>query len=132
MATTEATRILKDLDAALNSGDVDGAASLFRDDAEVRLLPSPGAAYRGVEEIRLWLKWFLVDSFHVTSTRLKSTGNDVTWHFAIDSKRLRQLGVSPLKGAGVAVIEGGKIKTFVARMDSVSVRKLEQAVDPHP
>jgi len=56
--------VIKKLDAACNSHNLDAALALFADNAMVKLLPPPpdGGVYTGKEQISNWMKSLLAVS----------------------------------------------------------------------
>lgn len=102
------------------SSDPASALPLLSDDAVVRIIPAPPGSpgvWTGKAEIVQWLQF--VKSQSPSQERIGSpavSGNKVTQTVLVTVNDFRKWGIGPVEHTFEAVIENGKVKSFVSTM----------------
>jgi ketosteroid isomerase-like protein len=113
--------------AAVNAHDVDAALAFFAPDAVVQFPNQPPPnVFRGTQEIRTWLQGDAAQHIQVTTDNVQVTGDRMTWDASVMVDDLRPLGISA-DGSVEAVIQGGKITSFVFTLSEDTLAKLQAA-----
>jgi len=126
--------ILAEMEAVLNSSDVDAAMAFFADDAVVKLAPAlpPGSpdTYSGVDAIHGWFEALVADNFEIAIEVVDVDGDTVTTRTSTWLDTTRQLGVAPLVATETYTIRGGKIRGFTWAISDESLAKVQAAMAP--
>ena len=113
--------------AAVNAHDVDAALAFFASDAVVQFPNQPPPnVFRGTQEIRTWLEADADQHSQVTTSNVQVTGDRITWDASVVVDDVRPLGIS-LDGSAEAIIQGGKITSFVFTLSEDTLAKLQAA-----
>jgi hypothetical protein len=140
------TSAIANLYAALNAHDVNGAITLFADDAilddpfhivcpTVFVHPTCGlmtsnlesaVPYVGRVQIRGWLEWLIGQNIHVGQiSDLHVAGLNASWFFVISLDRYRRLGIDQLSAYAQSLIQDGKFRVLAIGLTSESLSKLQ-------
>jgi hypothetical protein len=122
--------------------DVDAGLALVADDAVLRITPAPQGTpglWTGKDEITQALQYSVV---HLVKREVVGTpqvsGNNVTDTAMVSNDFFQKLGVAPVQFTTQAVVEGGKIKSFVTTIAPseqgrvAAAAKALQAANPAP
>ena len=107
---------------ATNKQDLEGALTLFADDAVVDT--GGPAPFNGKAEIQGWLEMMFAGDFKLEAEIVEVKGNVVTEHDTMTSTEWKFLGIAPLEGTSEITVEGGKIKTLIFTFSDDSLTKL--------
>ncbi len=122
MTTThDPVSVIRALDEACNTHDLETVMSLFTDDAVVRHTPPPDGigVYQGKEQIRRWFEPQL-PGFHVDDHEFQATGDTVRWSATVTMDLLKQMGQDqPVGAQNEAVVRDGKIASFTVTNPSL-------------
>ncbi|MEZ4869679.1 MAG: ABC transporter substrate-binding protein [Caldilineaceae bacterium] len=119
------------LDAATNAGDVDAAVALFTEDAVITVAPPPpgqSGIARGLEEIRAWLAWEILQGADVTSEILGVEGNQVIVKETFSDELLASLGVEIIETRVTYIVENGKITGYDSTFTEESMAEVTAAL----
>ena len=95
---------------AINAQDLEGALSLFTDDAVVTSVsPEP---FKGKTEIQGWLEGMFADKFQIEAEIVEVNGNIVIENDTMTMDSMSFFGIDTLTGTSELTIEDGKIKTL--------------------
>ena len=95
---------------AVNAKDLEGALSLFADDAVVTSVsPEP---FNGKAEIQGWLEEMFADNFHLEAGIVEVNENVVIGHDTMTMDSMSFYGIDELTGTSEITVEEGKIKTI--------------------
>lgn len=121
--------IQNEFDALWNANNLEAVMANFADDAVIRSIPPlPGAPeqFVGKAQIRSFVQMLMVN-FHVDSKDFKQNGDRVTWFATISSDSIRGMGVDSMDADCEAVIQNGKIKSFVPAFTQDTLARLAAA-----
>jgi hypothetical protein len=119
--------VLKSLFEAWNSKNVDAALALFADDGTI--VNVVGATFSGPDSIKGFLQNTSAQSGRYELESVRSSHNTVTWTDLVTNPVYEKIGVAPVRVAGEALIEDGKIKSFVTHFPPSSLAKFRQACE---
>lgn len=112
--------------AALNAGDIDKALSFLAEDAVVSIVP-PGpdgvGSYTGYAEIRGWYETMVAAKGSTTLSGCKIDGGTISCLDTYSDEGLKSMGVDFIEGQWVAVVSGGKIRSYTATITPESLAK---------
>jgi hypothetical protein len=113
----------------ISAGDVDASLVTFADDAVVNiLLPGAPETYTGKEEIRAWLESLAAGHWEGGVKILQVEGNTVTTRLKSSMDPTRALGVAPLVGTDVYIVQEGKITSYTWTPTEETTAKLQAAM----
>jgi hypothetical protein len=113
----------------ISAGDVDASLATFADDAVVNiLLPGAPETYTGKEEIRAWLESLAAGHWEGGVKILQVEGNTVTTRLKSSMDPTRALGVAPLVGTDVYIVQEGKITSYTWTPTEETTAKLQAAM----
>lgn len=127
MEQSDPVTVLKSLFEARNSRNPDAALALFADDGMI--INVVGAAFYGRDDIKKFLQNTSAQSGRYELESVHSSDNTVTWTDLVTNPVYETLGVAPVRVAGEAFIENGKIKSFVTHFPTSSLAKFEKACE---
>ncbi len=123
--------IVKELEEASNSGDLDRAISLFSQDAVVKVVPpppdSPGT-FKGTAEIQDWLGAAVAVNAQVGVEVLEVSDNTVSTRTEYADDDIRSMGIAPLVGNEEYIVEDGKITSLTFVFTDESLAKMQAAM----
>ena len=114
---------------AFSAWDLDAAQAFFADDAVYRL-EFFDETYTGLQELREWWEFGVSDHFKIEVEVIKVDGNTVTTNTTTWYDTTRSLGIAPIEGTDVYVVENGKIKSVIWTPTEESVAKFQAALPP--
>jgi hypothetical protein len=123
--------IQNEFDALWNVDNLEAVIERFTDDAVVRTVPPlPGAPeqFVGKAQIRGFVQ-LLMGNFHVDSRKFKQNGDRVTWFATVTSDSIRGLGVASMDADCEAIIQNGKVKSFIPSFTQDTLARLAAAAD---
>jgi ketosteroid isomerase-like protein len=102
--------VVKAMDAASNSGDIERVMAFFADNAVLKASQDP-KIYAGKQQIR---EWFApqMNHLHVVSKDHQVTGDSVTWVGTLTGDIVKQMGSESVVMIAEATVQNGKITTF--------------------
>ena len=113
----------------ISAGDVDASLATFADDAVVNiLLPGAPETYTGKEEIRPWLESLAAQHWEGEVEILEVEGDTVTTRLTSSQNPTRALGVAPLVGTDVYIVQEGKITAYTWTPTQETAAKLQAAM----
>jgi hypothetical protein len=116
-----------------SAGDVDASLATFADDAVVNILiPGAPETYTGREEIRAWLEDLVAQRWEGEVEILEVEGDTVTTRLTSYMDPTRALGVAPLVGTDVYIVQEGKITAYTWTITDESFAKLQAAMAALP
>jgi hypothetical protein len=117
----------------ISAGDVDASLATFADDAVVNiLLPGAPETYTGKEEIRAWLESLAAGHWEGGVEILQVEGDTVTTRLTSSMDPTRALGVAPLVGTDVYIVQEGKITSYTWTPTEETAAKLQAAMGSPP
>lgn len=105
---TDPASVIKDLDSAVNAGDVDKALALFADDATLEPNQSYDLVYTEKIEIKAWIQMQISQGLQLESSDFVITGDTVAYTLKVTQ------GQYTFRVKCAVVVEEGKIKSFSA------------------
>jgi hypothetical protein len=113
----------------ISAGDVDASLATFADDAVVNiLLPGAPETHTGKEEIRAWLESLAAGHWEGGVEILQVEGDTVTTRLTSSMDPTRALGVAPLVGTDVYIVQEGKITSYTWTPTEETAAKLQAAM----
>jgi len=119
--------VLKSLFEARNSKNPDAALALFAADGTI--INVVGATFSGRNDIKKFLQNTSAQSGRYELESVRSSDDSVTWTDLVTNPVYEALGVAPVRVAGEAFIQNGKIKSFVTHFPTSSLAKFEKACE---
>jgi hypothetical protein len=109
----------------VNAQDLEGALTLFADDAVVTSVsPEP---FSGKAEIQGWLEEMFADNFHLEAEILEVNDNVVIERDTMTMDSMKFLGIETLTGTSEVTVEDGKIKAINISFSDESLADLQAA-----
>ena len=119
--------------AAFGNGDFDTLLAVWADDAVQTIVVGDSVeTYTGKDEIRAYWEELLAGGFSMEATVQSVEGNTVTAESKTWSNDTRALGVAPLVGTEVCVVQDGKIQSMTWTMSEASLAALGAALAALP
>jgi hypothetical protein len=119
--------------AAFGIGDFDTVLAVWADDAVQTIVVGDGVeTYTGKDEIRAYWEGLLAGGFRMEATIQGVEGNTVTAESKTWSNDTQALGVAPMVGTEVCVVENGEIKSMTWTMSEASLAALGAALATLP
>ena len=116
-----------------SAGDVDASLATFADDAVVNIvMPGAPETYTGREEILAWLESLTAQHREGEVEILQVEGDTVTTRLTSSQDPTRALGVAPLVGTDVYVVQEGKITSYTWTPTQETAAKLQAALGSPP
>jgi hypothetical protein len=117
----------------ISAGDVDASLATFADDAVVYiLLPGAPETYTGKEEIRAWLESLAAQHWEGGVKILQVKGDTVATRLTSSMDPTRALGVAPLVGTDVYIVQEGKITSYTWTPTEETAARLQATMDSPP
>ena len=117
----------------ISAGDVDASLATFADDAVVSiLLPGAPETYTGKKEIRAWLESLAAGHWEGALEILHVEGDTVATRLTSSMDPTRALGVAPLVGTDVYIVQEGKIASYTWTPTQETAAKLQAAMGSPP
>ena len=116
---------------AINAGDAQALATLWAKDGTFTFGPFPD----GSSETENGLASDIEDldgNAQLSFSGLTVDGDTATGQFSFTDDETVEIGLAPVTGTFEAVIQQGKIQTFMATADEASQQKIELAFGPPP
>src|SRR5262245_38476553 len=124
--------VVKALETAVNTHDMEARVALFSEDAVIQIRPEAfGGTYRGKQQIRKWFEELEAAHFTITINILSVQGDTVTTRSTIASDFFRQLGLASVDGTEQYTVQNGKITGFTFTYRDESLAKIQAAIAPH-
>lgn len=120
--------VVKRLFEARNSANSDAAAALFAVDGEI--VNVVGARFSGMDAIRRFMAGGIAQKGQYALQDIGSEGAVVRWTDLVTNDLYRKLQIAPVEVVGEAVVEEGKIKSFITHFPPSSMAKFEQVCEP--
>jgi hypothetical protein len=112
---------------AFHAGDMDTVLEAWADDAVQTIVVGDGVeTYTGKDQIQTYWLELLAGGFSMEATVLSVESNTVTAESKTWSDDTRALGVAPLVGTEVCVVEDGKIQSMTWTLSDDSLAALPQ------
>jgi len=127
-AQSDPVSVVKRLFDARNSGNSDAAVGLFAADGEI--INVVGARFAGRDEIKKFMAAGIAQKGRYDLEEIGSVGGTVTWTDLVTNPLYEKLGISPVQVAGQAVVDEGRIKSFITHFPPYSLAKFEQVCEP--
>lgn len=119
--------------AAFGTGDFDIVLAVWADDAVQTIVVGDSVeTYTGKNEIRAYWEALLAGGFRMEATVQGVEGNTVTAESKTWSNDTQALGVAPVVGTEVCVVQDGKIQSMTWTMSEVSLAALGAALAALP
>lgn len=110
---------------AVNTQDLEGALTLFADDAVVTSVsPEP---FNGKAEIQGWLEGMFADNFHLEAEIAEVNENVVIERDTMTMDSMKFFGIETLTGTSEITIEDGKIKALSFSFSDETLADLQAA-----
>lgn len=117
----------------LNAGDIDGLMELYADDAVLTVVMGPDTSLiTGKEEIRPWALDYMAENFRLEYEVVGVEGDTVTLATQTWSDSINALGVAPLVGTSVAIVQDGKIQGWTWTLSDESLAAFGAALAALP
>lgn|GEM_PF-4974017 len=127
---TDPKSVLQRFNDAQNVGDVDAALAMWAEDG-VRT-NTRGRTMAGKEEIRQFIQGVVAAKIRVETDSILVVGDKVTWTIRESNELYRKLDVDPVRIIIELVVQGGKIKSWLAYFPLNEIARLEQACAVQP
>lgn len=102
--------VLDQLESALNAGNVDAFVAWFTPDGVIQ--DAPGSTVAGGAKIRAYAQALAARNYRSERGPTTVEGTRLRWTSKVTFDGMRALGVEHVDGAGEAVIERGKVKSY--------------------
>jgi hypothetical protein len=119
--------VMKHLFEARNSANPDAAVALFAVDAEV--VNAVGARLTSMDAIRRFMAGGIAQKGRYEVEDIRYEGGVVRWKDLVTNDVYRKLAIAPVEVVGEAVVDQGKIKSFITHFPSSSMEKFERACE---
>ena len=124
-AQPDPVSVMKRLFEARNSANPDAAAALFAVNAEV--VNAVGARLAGMEAIRRFMAGGIAQKGRYEVQDIRYEGGVVRWSDLVTNDVYRKLEIAPVEVVGEAVVDQGRIKSFITHFPPSSMEKFERA-----
>ena len=132
---TDPVAVIEELAGYMNVWDLDSVMSLYADDIVVTMTPGangPPDVFTGKEEVRAFLESYNDQNFKVEYEIVSVEGDTVTLTVQSWTDDTRQLGIAPLTGTEVHVIQNGKVQSYSWTMSEESMAAFSAAMAALP
>jgi LPXTG-motif cell wall-anchored protein len=123
--------VIRAMEEALNTGDVDAAMALFADDAVVTLAFFE-ETYTGAEEIRAWFEGLVAANFELQLEIVQLDGDTVITKTTTWIDFTREMGIAPLVAEEIYSFQNGKITGFTWTPTDETASKIQAAMATLP
>lgn len=123
--TTDPQSVLQRFNDAQNAADVDAALAMWAEDG-VRT-NTRGRKMAGKEEIRKFIQGVVAAKIRVETESLQVIGDKVMWNIRESNELYRKLGIAPVRIVVELLVQGGKIKSWVAYLPFSEIARIEEA-----
>ena len=120
--------LIKRLFEARNSANSDAAAALFAVNGEI--VNVVGARFSGTDAIRRFMAGGIGQKGRYELQDIHSEGGVVRWTDLVTNDVYRKVEIAPVEVVGQAVVEEGKIKSFITHFPPSSMEKFERVCEP--
>jgi steroid delta-isomerase-like uncharacterized protein len=104
------SQVVEQVEAALSAGNVDAFAAWFAPEGVVR---EGSVAISGRDQIRTWAQGLISRNYQTVPGPRTVQGSRVSWTARVTFDGLKALGVDQVEARAEAVVENGKMKTYV-------------------
>jgi hypothetical protein len=122
---TDPLSVLKGLFDARNAHNAEAAAAFFAEDATI--MNTNGRKTTGRENIKKIMEGDSAGNAQFVLESPKIIGDKITFTDLTTRDMLRKLEVAPVQIVGEAVVQDGKIKSFIVYLSPDSIAKIEAA-----
>jgi hypothetical protein len=127
-AQPDPVSVIKRLFAARNAANPDAAATLFAVNGEI--VNVVGARFSGMDAIRRFMAGGIGQNGRYDLQAIRYEGGVVRWTDLVTNDVYRKLGIAPVEVVGEAVVDEGRIKSFITHFPPSSMEKFEQVCEP--
>ena len=129
---TDAEAVFRDFFDAINAGDIDQAMNLVAEDAVFLFIPPPPGFDPAMDKatIRTFFSGYIQRNGHTKTTELYVHGDKVAVTVEFSEDEFTSIGVAPMVGNVVAIVQNGQLKTYNITFTAASQAKLQRALIP--
>jgi hypothetical protein len=127
-AQPDPVSVIKRLFETRNSANPDAAAALFAVNGEI--VNVVGAKFVGMDAIRRFMAGGIAQKGRYDLQDIRYESGIVRWTDLVTNDVYRKLEIAPVEVVGEAVVEEGKIKSFITHFPPSSIEKFERVCEP--